>query len=114
MDVTPLLQSGNWWLIIAGIGITLAAQWAKNKISPSNPTPTPAPAPDPNAPAPAKPTLMQTLLAFLEQWALAKAKGAIPTSSAESVASKATADEAAALHLISSIGLKVDPSIVPK
>ena len=115
MDLQPLFQSGNIWLIAIGIGLTLVLQWAKNKIAPSTPTPTPVP--DPNAPAPAKPTFLQALLAFLEQLALSKAKGTIPLplppgTPAPTALTSATAvdlDRQAAMHLIGMLGLVSPP-----
>lgn len=105
-QITPLLQSGNIWAVMAGIILTLAIQWAKNRVSP----PTPTPAPDPNAPAPAKPTFLQSLLAFLEQLALSKAKADAPTApvATEAPTARQDLDQQAAMHLIGMLGLKAD------
>lgn len=109
-QITPLLQSGNIWLIALGMGLMLLAQWAKNKISPS----TPAPVDPNNPPAPAKPSFLQALLAFLEQLALSKAKASAPAAaSLEAPAAKGDMDQQAAMHLIAMLGLKADPIMPP-
>ena len=73
MDLSPLLNSGNIWLIAIGIGITLLMQWAKQKFAPANPNnPTPTPGPTP-APTPGGSPILDALLDLLKKRLLANA-----------------------------------------
>lgn len=66
LNQLPALLAGlGPWGIVIGVGVTLLAQWLRNRVSPSNPSPQPGPLPQPR-PGPSETPLLDALLSILK------------------------------------------------